>query len=77
MRKSKKKSTPGTTRYSSHNEITVITLRLKYRFFVLLGVLVLAGIAIMLENESPSVWTFLYGLGGWAALTTHQIPKIN
>jgi uncharacterized membrane protein len=61
-------------RTSYHNQ-NVTALRLKYRFLILFGVLVLAGIAIVLQTESPSVWTFLYGIGGWAALTTQNIPK--
>jgi hypothetical protein len=62
-------------RFGIHKGSSVTVLRLKYRFLILIGVLVLAGIAIMLKTESPSVWTFLYGIGGWAALTTHNISK--
>ena len=62
-------------RHAAFERQSVAVLRLKYRFQILFGVLVLAGIAILLKTESPSVWTFLYGIGGWAALTTHNIPK--
>jgi hypothetical protein len=50
---------------------SVADLRLRYKFWVLIGVLVLAGISIVLRVETPVVWTFLYGIGGWAALTTN------
>lgn len=50
---------------------TVLRLRLHYKFWILFGVLILAGIAIVLRLETPVVWTFLYGIGGWAALTTN------
>lgn len=46
-------------------------LRLHYKFWILFGVLILAGISIVLRLETPVVWTFLYGIGGWAALTTN------
>jgi hypothetical protein len=74
MRKSAKSKKP-VKHFGTHKDSSVTALRLKYRFMVLIGVLVLAGIAIMLKTESPSVWTFLYGIGGWAALTTHSMPK--
>ena len=47
------------------------TLRLQYKFRILIGVLILAGISIVLRLETPVVWTFLYGIGGWAALTNN------
>ena len=46
-------------------------LKIRYKFWILIGVLVLAGIAIVMRIETPVVWTFLYGIGGWAALTTN------
>jgi len=70
------KSKQAMKHYATHKRQSVAALRLKYRFLILFGVLVLAGIAILLKTESPSVWTFLYGIGGWAALTTHNIPKL-
>jgi hypothetical protein len=53
----------------SHHVISTASLRIRYKFWILLGVLVLAGIAIVMRIETPVVWTFLYGIGGWAALT--------
>lgn len=53
-----------------HNRSTA-ALRLHYKFWILIGVLILAGISIVLRLETPVVWTFLYGIGGWAALTTN------
>jgi hypothetical protein len=50
---------------------SVTELRLRYKFWILIGVLALAGISIILRIETPVVWTFLYGIGGWAALTTN------
>jgi len=47
----------------------VATLRLHYKFVILIGVLILAGVSITLERDAPVIWTFLYGIGGWAALT--------
>jgi hypothetical protein len=49
----------------------IAILKIHYKFLILLGVLVLAGIAIFLGKETPVIWTFLYGIGGWAALTTN------
>jgi len=63
-----KKSSPK--KYSRHN-YPVAYLRLQYKYRILIGILVLAGIAIVLRLETPVVWTFLYGIGGWAALTTN------
>ena len=67
--KSKKDKTPSKT-HSKRNH-SVAFIRLQYKFWILIGVLVLAGIAIVLRLETPVVWTFLYGIGGWAALTTN------
>lgn len=75
MSKPINKSKKTFNRSKTHRRLSVAALRLRYRFLVLIGVLVLAGVAIILKTESPSVWTFLYGIGGWAALTTHSIPK--
>lgn len=58
--------TPHRKRYQS-----TTALRLHYKFWILIGVLILAGISIILRLETPVVWTFLYGIGGWAALTTN------
>lgn len=52
-------------------------MKLLYQFLVLVGVLILAGSAINLQIESPVVWTFLYGIGGWAALTTNPGSPIR
>jgi hypothetical protein len=48
---------------------------LHYKFLILIGVLILAGITISLGKEAPVIWTFLYAIGGWAALTTN--PNIQ
>ena len=48
-------------------------LEIKLKFCVLIFDLFLAGISIIMRVETPVVWTFLYGIGGWAALTAH--PK--
>ena len=58
----------------SKREISSADLKLRYKFWILLGVLFLAGIAMVLHVESPVVWTFLYGIGGWAAFT---IPHVK
>ena len=50
---------------------SIASLRLQYKFWILIGVLILAGVSIVLRLETPVVWTFLYGIGGWAALTTN------
>lgn len=50
---------------------SVVEQRLHYKFLVLMGVLILACISIVFHVETPVVWTFLYGIGGWAALTTN------
>lgn len=59
----------------SKRNYSVASLRLHYKFWVLIGVLILAGISIVMRLETPVVWTFLYGIGGWAALTTN--PRSN
>jgi hypothetical protein len=55
----------------SHHSISTASLRIRYSFWILLGILVLAGIAMIMRIETPVVWTFLYGVGGWAALTNN------
>ena len=55
----------------SHDNISTASLRARYTFWILLCTLVLAGIALVLRIETPVVWTFLYGIGGWAALTNN------
>ena len=50
---------------------SIAILRLHYKFWILIGILILAGISVVLRVETPVVWTFLYGIGGWAALTTN------
>jgi hypothetical protein len=55
----------------SHHGISTASLRMRYTFWILFGTLVLAGIALILRIETPVVWTFLYGIGGWAALTNN------
>ena len=55
----------------SHHGNSIASLRIRYKFWILLGILVLAGIAIVMRIETPVVWTFLYGIGGWAALTNN------
>ena len=55
----------------SHHNISTASLRVHYTFWILLCTLVLAGIALILRIETPVVWTFLYGIGGWAALTNN------
>ena len=54
---------------------TIEVLRLKYKFNILMGVLALAGLAITMRIDSPTVWTFLYGIAGWAALTNNSRDK--
>ena len=69
-----KKSVAGNARrrsYSNH-VISAAVVRMRYKFWILLGILVLAGIAIVMRIETPVVWTFLYGIGGWAALTNNS-----
>jgi hypothetical protein len=58
-------------RSRSHHVISAASLKIRYKFLILLGVLVLAGIAMVMRIETPVVWTFLYGIGGWAALTNN------
>lgn len=65
-----KKNKPSKKTYSKHN-LSAANRRLQYKFWILIGVLILAGISIVLRLETPVIWTFLYGIGGWAALTTN------
>src|SRR5688500_13073289 len=60
-----------------HRAISTASLRIRYKFWILLGILVLAGIAIIMRIETPVVWTFLYGIGGWAALTNNFEKNIK
>ena len=55
----------------SRHHISTASLRMRYTFWILFGTLVLAGIALILRIETPVVWTFLYCIGGWAALTNN------
>ena len=50
---------------------SISMLRLHYKFWILFGVIILAGICIVLRVETPTTWTFLYALASWAALTTN------
>jgi hypothetical protein len=50
---------------------------MRYKFWILLGTLVLAGVAIVMRIETPVVWTFLYGIGGWAALTNNSAKNLT
>jgi hypothetical protein len=61
----------------SHHSISTASLRIRYTFWILLGTLVLAGIAMVMHIETPVVWTFLYGVGGWAALTNNLGKNIK
>ena len=65
---------PRKRRFKQSKSVT--ELRLQYKFLILIGVLILAGISIVLRVETPVVWTFLYGIGGWAALTTNPRSKL-
>ncbi|HJQ14874.1 MAG TPA: hypothetical protein VJ830_09015 [Anaerolineales bacterium] len=51
--------------------ISAASLRMRYTFWILLITLFLAGIAMILRVETPVVWTFLYGVGSWGALTNN------
>lgn len=68
---SKSKNEKVTKKTRQKRSQSTIALRLHYKFWILIGVLILAGISIVLRLETPVVWTFLYGIGGWAALTTN------
>jgi hypothetical protein len=68
-KKPKNRKTNSVTHAS--RTLPLATLKMRYKFWILIGVLVLAGIAIVMRIETPVVWTFLYGIGGWAALTTN------
>jgi hypothetical protein len=71
---SKTKKIKSTQHASPANTATM--LKMRYKFLVLIGVLILAGVAIVMRIETPVVWTFLYGIGGWAALTTNPGSKL-
>jgi hypothetical protein len=68
---SKPKNAKVTKKTRQKRSQSTTALRLYYKFWILIGVLILAGISIVLRLETPVVWTFLYGIGGWAALTTN------
>ncbi len=73
MRKPLKQQSKKTSKRVTHKRYyPTAQLRLQYKFRILIGVLILAGISIILRLEPPVVWTFLYGIGGWAALTTNS-----
>jgi hypothetical protein len=55
----------------SHRGISTAALRMRYKFWILFGTLVLTGIAMFIRIETPVVWTFLYGISGWATLTNN------
>ncbi len=66
---SKSKNAKVTKKTHQKRNQSTAALRLYFKFWILIGVLILAGISIVLRLETPVVWTFLYGIGGWAALT--------
>jgi hypothetical protein len=45
-------------------------LKLHYKFWVLIGTLVLAAVCIFIRLDTPGVWAFLSVSGGWAAFTS-------
>jgi len=61
----------------SHHGTSTASLKMRYKFWILFGTLILAGIAIVMRIETPVVWTFLYGIGGWAALTNNLGKNFN
>lgn len=61
----------------SRRDRSVELLRLRLKFWILLADLVLAGISIVTRVETPVVWTFLYGIGGWAALSNNPISRLR
>jgi hypothetical protein len=67
--KPKNKKSSKTTHRRGRQSISV--MKLHYKFWILIGTLVLAGIAIFFNVETPAVWTFLGGIGSWAALTAN------
>ena len=70
IRKTKARSAKRVSR-SHHNSVPPASLRIRYTFWILICTLVLAGIALVMRVETPVVWTFLYGVGGWAAITNN------
>ena len=70
----KKDKAPNKRNHKQNKSVT--ELRLRYKFWILFGVLMLAGISIVLRVETPVIWTFLYGIGGWAALTANPGNKL-
>jgi hypothetical protein len=69
--KAKKTKMKRTKRVSRRHSKSTASLRMFYTFLILFSTLVLAGIALVMGIETPVVWTFLYGIGGWAALTNN------
>ncbi|MBI5954967.1 MAG: hypothetical protein HY865_25190 [Chloroflexi bacterium] len=69
-----KKSSKATHRRGGQS---ISVLKLHYKFWILIGTMFLAGIAIFFDVETPAVWTFLYGIGSWAALTANpqNLPR--
>jgi hypothetical protein len=68
---SKVKSEKSVRKNRLDSDVSIEYLKVKYKFYVLIADLLLAGISIVMRIETPVVWTFLYGIGGWAALTSN------
>ncbi len=72
VKKAKVKSRKKVSR-RRHDTLTKY-LGILYNILIVLGILILAGMALTMRIETPVVWAFLYG--GWAALT-HLRKNLN
>lgn len=64
-KKAKVKSRKKVSRW--HHDRSTKYLRMLNNLVIVIGILVLAGIALFMRIEAPVVWAFL--CGGWAALS--------
>jgi len=59
---------PSKTVYRKRKQ-SIEALKLRYKFLILTGTLILAAVCIVMRLDVPGVWTFLSISGGWAAFT--------
>ena len=66
VKKTKSRKPKRNSRY--RRRISTTSLRILYAFLILVGALILAGIALFLRIETPSAWKFLSNIGSWLVL---------
>jgi hypothetical protein len=64
-----KNEKPSRTVYRKRKQ-SIEALRLRYKFWVLIGTLAIATVCAVMHVEKPEIWALLSMSGGWAAFTS-------